>query len=115
MRVRVRGETPHLPLPVTHGLTRIAQEAVSNAVRHAGASRVDLALRVDDERAVLTVTDDGDGDAAALRRALQAERSGGGRHRGLGNMDARARELGGTLTLRRARGGGITLRATIPL
>jgi two-component system, NarL family, sensor kinase len=63
------------PDPETKSLLyRAAQEGLSNVVRHAGASRVDLALDADDDRLTLTVADDGVGFEAtrALARAASA-------------------------------------------
>lgn len=57
----VTGNPPDLPRPTVMQLYRIAQEAVSNALRHAGASRIDIRLRCDDDRLVLSVEDDGVG------------------------------------------------------
>jgi two-component system, NarL family, sensor kinase len=69
------GPLPGEPDPETKSLLyRAAQEGLSNVVRHAGASRVDLALDADDDRLTLTVADDGIGfdPARALARAASA-------------------------------------------
>ena len=70
-------------------LLRIAQEALHNAVRHAGASRIVLRLGAD---AVLEVADDGSGFDPADPQLR-------GRHLGLTSMEERARRLGGVLTI----------------
>ncbi len=113
--IRVTGDLQRLDPIVEHGLQRIAQEAVSNAARHAGGSRIRLTVRAEEARALLSVTDDGHGCAAELRRRLSDEQGRAGAHHGLDNMAARARELGGTLSIRRARGGGIVVLARVPL
>jgi signal transduction histidine kinase len=84
---------------------RVAQEALANAVRHGGATRVAVRLARDDDdggRVVLEVTDDGAGfdpDDPELRS----------RHLGLTSMEERAQRLGGRLELRSARGAGTTV------
>jgi signal transduction histidine kinase len=88
-------------------LLRIANEAIGNAVRHAGASRVSVRLTGagdgDASGVVLEVTDDGVGFAPADPE-LRA------RHLGLTSMEERARELGGRLEIRSAPGVGTTVR-----
>jgi signal transduction histidine kinase len=74
----------------TH-LYRIAQEAISNAIRHARAKTIEIALRPNaDEEAVLTVTNDG------MPLPEKPERGGG---MGLHIMNYRAELIGGTLRL----------------
>jgi signal transduction histidine kinase len=86
---------------------RIAQEALHNALRHAGASRVAVSLRADDGRVVLEVSDDGAGfdpGDAELRA----------RHLGLTSMEERARRMGGELAITSAPGAGATVRLEAP-
>ena len=115
--VHVRGAPYHLPPATEYALFQIAQEAVFNVYKHAQASsaRIDLCYRP--RQVSLAIADDGVGDAAMLRaRLAQASRSArSGHHRGLGNMAHRARELGGTATVSRRRGGGVVIRLTIPV
>jgi signal transduction histidine kinase len=85
-------------------ILRIAQEALHNAVRHAGASRVVVRLR---EGPVLEVIDDG----AGFDPADPELRS---RHLGLTSMEERARRLGGRLEIRSAPGQGTTVRLEVP-
>jgi signal transduction histidine kinase len=65
----------------------------------------------------LSVSDNGTGDPAQLRRALRLSCASdlSGQHRGLANMLALAEELGGVLSIRRSRSGGVFLRLDIPL
>ena len=84
-------------------ILRIAQEALSNAVRHAHADHIRLRLGSEDGRVVLEVRDDGAGfdpDAPEVRS----------RRLGLTSMEERARRLGGRLTVASAPGGGTTVR-----
>ena len=80
----------------------VVREAVSNAVRHAGASAVTVRVRVEDDFSI-EVIDDGCGMPADVTPS------------GLGNLRARAQEVGGELILSAAPGGGTVLRWTAPL
>jgi PAS domain S-box-containing protein len=89
----------------TH-LYRIAQEAISNAIKHGRAKRVNLSLATAaDEWLTLTVTDDGRG----LPAAPQPEASG----RGLQIMKYRACLIGATLTIRPGASGGTVVSCTL--
>jgi signal transduction histidine kinase len=81
------------------GLYRICQEALSNAWRHAQASRAILTLACEENGIVLTIADDGRGfDPASVRWS-------NGRF-GLMGMAGLAEALGGALTIRSAPGQG---------
>jgi two-component system sensor histidine kinase UhpB len=84
---------------------RIAQEALANAGRHAGASRVDVALVALGDGARLCVVDDGSGFDPRVARV-------GGL--GLEGMAERARLVGGELNLRSAPGRGTEVRLEVP-
>lgn len=97
----------NIPNPGSHlclHLFRIYREALMNAIKHANATEVVANLRVDKERVVLMVRDNGQGCAAS---AL----SGSGR--GIGNMKARAAEMNGSVTIRGDAGTSISLE--VPL
>jgi two-component system sensor histidine kinase UhpB len=85
---------------------RVAQEGLSNALRHAHASHVDVELRSEPERLTVTVADDGTG--------LPADWSRPG-HYGLRGLDERVGNLGGKLTLRNHGARGTLLAVEIPL
>ncbi len=89
-------------------LLRIAQEALHNAVRHAGASRVVLRLAAADGLLVLEVCDDGCGFEPAAP-ALRAQRLG------LTSMEQRAQRVGGSLAIESSNGAGTTVRLEAPL
>ncbi|NYF57811.1 signal transduction histidine kinase [Micromonospora purpureochromogenes] len=92
-----------VPESVRPDLTAVLREALSNAVRHAEASRVAVAIRVDAGRVALTVTDDGVGcDPAAARG-------------GLVNLRERAERHGGEFQVRPARPHGTELFWCVPL
>ena len=101
--VDVSGELPALPAAVEVAAYRIAVEAVTNAVRHAGASRCDVSIRLGDEL-VVEVADDGVGLAADHRQGV-----------GLASMRERAEELGGVLSAEAVAGRGTRVRAQLPL
>jgi signal transduction histidine kinase len=99
---------PRLGEVIEIGVYRIAQEALTNAVRHAGAGAIRLTLAVHDERALtLEVTDDGCGFVPEGRRGSDAL--------GLVGMEERALALGGRLELRSAPWQGTTVRLTCPV
>jgi signal transduction histidine kinase len=117
VEVRIGGGPVPLPAEAEQSLFRIAGEALFNTAMHADASRavIRLAYRADGVR--LTVSDDGKGSPEEIRRSLKASALSGpsGEHRGLGNMQTRAIEMGGTVTFRRARMGGLQVQVDIPL
>jgi two-component system NarL family sensor kinase len=98
--------TPHLEA----GLFRIAQEALTNAARHAGAQTVRVRLTIGAEMAVLSVKDDGRGFDPDACRAV-----GGREGFGLTGMRERARLLGGALKVESAPGVGTRVEASVPL
>jgi signal transduction histidine kinase len=95
---------PVLPPEVEQGVYRIAQEALANVARHAGATELGVTLTFDGS-IMLTVTDNGYGfDGTAVR----------GDHMGLQLMRERAEMLGGTLDVVSHSGGGTTVRLMAP-
>lgn len=91
-------------------LLRIAQEAIANAVRHAGAARIDVTVSYLPDHVTLDVVDDGCGfDPAAVSRP--PGRAG----YGLQTMTARAAEVGGRLDVESSPGAGTAVTVTIPL
>jgi two-component system sensor histidine kinase UhpB len=98
------GDSTGLPREVALCLYRVAQEALTNVVRHAGARRVGVVLRRGPHGVDLEITDDGRGLGGAAARGL-----------GLRSAGERVAAVGGRLTLANAPGGGTTVRVTIPL
>lgn len=90
-------------------LYRIVQEALTNAIRHSGASRILVSLRGDSSTMRATVEDDGRGFAAA------ADFGNGGRGMGLVGMRERARHAGGRLEIASAPDAGTRVSAELPL
>jgi two-component system NarL family sensor kinase len=95
---------PELPAAVEAAAFRVAQEALTNAVRHADARAVHVRLHAVDGVLLLEVSDDGRGAVAA--------RPGGV---GLTSMRERAAEVGGRLDVQSAPGAGTTVRLQAPL
>lgn len=95
--------------PVGHQLTayRLVQEALTNAVRHAQASSVQVLVEVEEAGIRVDVTDDGVGFDVATAHDR-------GRH-GLAGMRERVRIHGGLLDVRSTPGGGTTVGAWIPV
>ena len=96
---------PNLPAAVEVAAYRITVEALTNAVRHAGATSCRVALTVvDGSMLTIEVADDGHGLPRRVARGT-----------GLESMEARAVELGGSFRVERKRGGGTRLAATLPV
>lgn len=90
-------------------LLRIGREAVSNAARHARASRIDMTLEYEETHLVLEVRDDGGGFDISRLPAQEAD------HYGLITMRERAEELKGRLEIISAPQHGTRVRAIMPL
>lgn len=121
--IRLHGAAREMEISVPEGLRscgetadltiyRVIQECLTNAVRHAGARRISVAVEIDDGGDTgrqgyivrVRVADDG--------RGVPPESSPG---RGLTGMSQRVRGLGGTLEIKAAEGGGTVVRAAIPV
>jgi signal transduction histidine kinase len=100
---------PPLKLEAETALFRIAQEAISNVLKHSRCTRARVALRAEGETLALEVADDGVGldDSGAQRRF-----AGGF---GLVGMRERAETLGGSLEIKSGRGKGTSVIARLPL
>ena len=86
---------PHLPAAIEVAAYRIALEAVTNAVRHAQATRCDVVVAAENGRLQLTIRDDGIGLPTSYQPGI-----------GLTSMQERAEELGGTLEIAASNGSG---------
>ena len=89
---------------------RIVQEALTNVVRHSGASVVDVSLRVAGDELVVSVTDDG---ATEQVEPVDASSSPGGF--GIRGMGERAAAVGGMVRAGRRPEGGFEVRAVLPI
>ena len=103
---RVEGPVRPLPRGIQLAVFRIAQEALTNTLKHAGGARADVVLGFDDRELVLTVRDDGRGSVG--------QPPGASGH-GLVGMRERVNLYGGQLYAGPGRGGGFEIEARIPL
>jgi signal transduction histidine kinase len=93
---------------VRHHLLRIAQEALTNAVKHAEARVIRVTLQPEADAVILRVIDDGKG--FGVRARLPADG-----HFGLRGLHSRARTIGATLQIVSQPGSGTTVQVTAPL
>ncbi|HEU4642155.1 MAG TPA: histidine kinase [Gemmatimonadaceae bacterium] len=107
-RVETRGDASRLTKPAASVLYRVAQEAMSNAVRHASPGRITLALTVGEREASLTVADEGRGFDVAEARARRPGM-------GLFTMRERVALVDGRLAIDSAPGKGTRITASVPL
>jgi signal transduction histidine kinase len=96
-------EASVLPVAVQDAIYFIAAEALANAARHAGATRIDITVDARDGEVAVRVADDGAGIDDGAARGV-----------GLGSMRERAEELGGSLEVVSGP-GGTTVSARMPL
>jgi signal transduction histidine kinase len=104
--VEIRGDPRPLSGAVNTALFRMAQEALTNAVKHAHARQAVLHLRYGEQAVALTVEDDGVGFDTARRARLGAW--------GLMGMEERAHLLGGDVRIESTCGNGTRVEAVFP-
>ncbi|MEV6492350.1 histidine kinase, partial [Actinoplanes sp. NPDC051633] len=105
IRVRVvAGGMPELPAAVEVAAYAIVREALTNVLRHAGATTAEVRLNVAGGTLLIDLDDDGRGVAAAAAAGV-----------GTVSMRDRARELGGRCTVDALPGGGTRVSARLPL
>ncbi|UCH59736.1 MAG: sensor histidine kinase [Anaerolineales bacterium] len=104
----VIGHTSELPSEVRTALFRIAQEALTNSVKHAAADNASLRLIYSNRKVTLQVSDDGCGFDMQVHNL--AQRSSWG----LEGMRERANLLGGTFQIMSSVGSGTMVEVTIP-
>jgi signal transduction histidine kinase len=111
LRIIIEGTAERrLPEPVEAALYRVAQESLTNAVKHARATLVTIRLRHEAEGVCCHIRDDGVGFDAKLADTPSDERGFG-----LLGIRERAGSLGGTLEIKSAAGAGTELIVSIPL
>jgi signal transduction histidine kinase len=105
VEVSIEGEPVAVPAGLDLSAYRVVQEALTNALKHAGPARAEVRVRYEPDAIALEIANDG---------ARVAE--GGGARQGLPGMRERVAFYGGTLDAGpRAGGGGYVVRARIPL
>jgi signal transduction histidine kinase len=111
IRLKLKLETsPHdLSAEAQYNLLRIAQEAITNAIKHSGARSIEIALGYSRNNLRLSVKDDGSG--------MDLDKDGGARsgHYGLIGMRERATDLGADLQVSSQPGKGTTVSVSMPL
>jgi signal transduction histidine kinase len=114
VRLRVEGE----PVPLSPGVDlaayRIAQEGLTNALRHAHATRADVLVRYAPGRLDVEVEDNGRGLPRAPVNGASANGSATGGH-GLLGIRERVALYGGTVELVPSSSGGVRLAVSLPL
>ncbi|MGQ3051575.1 MAG: sensor histidine kinase [Roseateles sp.] len=104
-QLELEGDASAMPDELATALFRIAQESMTNVMRHARASRVGIRLVIDGQGVTLSVSDDGRGlDAGAVHHGL-----------GLMGIEERARLLGGHAAIGPREGGGTSVRVRLPV
>lgn len=111
VRVDVKGQVGRLPPDIEIILFRIAQEALTNIVRHARANEAHIELSLDQDSAVLKISDDGIGFEPAKVFAA----SGEARPWGILGMQERAALVGGSVDIESSAWKGTRVTAKIPL
>jgi ligand-binding sensor domain-containing protein/signal transduction histidine kinase len=108
-KFQVSGEFRELDRHIENNLLRIGQEAITNAVKHARAQRIDISLEFDANTVRLSVRDNGRGFDCE-----QPPPPAGG-HFGLVGMRERAEQIGGRLTVSSSPGAGTEISAEVPV
>jgi signal transduction histidine kinase len=102
--IRFDGAFETLPATISASLYRIVQEALTNAAKHAGATKVSLELAMRTEEIALAIDDDGRSNDPAAKSGM-----------GLLGMRERVAALRGRLSFEAGPSGGTALRVVIPL
>ena len=108
-QLQVSGTFRELDHKIESNLLRIGQEAITNAVRHARAERIEISLEFDSNLVRLTVRDNGSGFDP------QDRASAADGHFGLVGMRERAQQIGGRLTVSSTPGAGTEVSAEVPV
>jgi signal transduction histidine kinase len=106
--LQLAGGLPTRPASLDQSAYRIIQEALTNTLKHARASRVDIDVTYQNGRLELSVADDGDASAAVTGQASRVSR-------GIIGMRERASLFGGDVHAGPAPGGGWQVKASLPV
>jgi signal transduction histidine kinase len=102
--LHVEGEPRRLPRAIDVSAYRIVQEALTNALKHAQASRADVTVSYAPDAVQLVVRDDGEATAPSHDPGY-----------GLAGVRERVKIYGGEMSAGRENGGGFVLRTRLPL
>ncbi|MCC6157634.1 MAG: sensor histidine kinase [Deltaproteobacteria bacterium] len=107
VRLTMQPPDPQIDPEKSIAVYRIVQESVNNVIRHSGATRVDLELRLKDNVFEARICDDGVGLPAIEHRPPDSY--------GILGMRERAQMIGGRLDIVSAAGGGTQVRVVVPI
>lgn len=104
--------TLRLSQKIENNIFRIIQEAINNAIKYSGASKIEVSLRQSENFVIIAVQDNGKGFDEKLveKRSVNIE-SG----RGFFNMYERTEYVNGSLEVKSALGQGTTIKLTVPI
>jgi len=106
LSLEVHGDGVRLPQKIENNIFRIIQEAINNAIRHAGASRIAVELRATPAHLRIAVRDDGTGISPDQKR----------QGAGIGNMRTRARLISARFEVMRNKDGdGTSVEVSLPI
>jgi two-component system, NarL family, sensor histidine kinase UhpB len=111
LRLACDGAELRYPAPMETAAFRVAQEAISNALRHSGCTRLDVRVQMQPALLTLTVSDDGCGFSVDSATAAETR----ARHLGLAGMEERALSAGGTLGIDSQPGQGTSVSVRFAL
>jgi ligand-binding sensor domain-containing protein/two-component sensor histidine kinase len=108
LKLELEQNARELPKEIEYNLLRIAQEAVSNSVKHSGARMIEVSLRFTAALVSLAITDDGSGFGVGAGGSAKAG------HYGLIGMRERATHIGAGFEIDSESGRGTTIRVMLP-
>ena len=109
LKLELNNSPRQLPVEVEYNLLRIAQEAITNAVKHSGARTIDVSLACTPQQILLSVADDGVGFSIADGPGARPG------HYGLIGMKERATQIGADFRIVGDPGAGTTVTVRLPL
>lgn len=101
--IPVEVDTAAVPTVNVAGVHRVLSEAISNIIRHAHASSVEISVRRSADRVSVALIDDGVGGADPMKPG-----------RGLKSMQERAAQMGGAVVIETVTGGGTRIELSLP-
>jgi len=111
-QVNCIGDKGDLDRPRSIALFRIFQEALTNVVRHSGASSVEIEFHHSDEEIVMSIIDNGRG---MTQDPPETQKTGGSIPHGILGMCERVDQLGGQINFDTPPGGGFSITVILPL
>jgi len=109
IETETKGKVHPLPEIIEENILRVGQEAITNTVKHSGATRLLLELEFHSKNVILSVKDNGNG---FIPESCPGPDQG---HFGLLGMSERTKRLGGKIAITSVPGAGTTIRMEIPI